>query len=432
MTTHPLHQGQQLLAQGQFAQAETLFREFLTGGTQINEARYFLGIALHGLERWTEALAQLDQVDTQHALRTPATLAACNTLQALGRHDEVLQRLTPLQSTVPGDAATAAVLGTSHLMLGHNEQAIEQFEAARLADPNNVGVRQNLATAYRNVGRLDDAIASISQVIAQNDNNPQAHYMLGTFLLESEKPQHALGHAKHAYELNAFDRNALALYAIGLAECDYTDEALSLINYEALLRSDTRTAAPPTFDSMTEFHGALVEELRASDSLVHGSASRTTTGGWHSGNLLPDAGPAVAAFKTIIDERARDYFKQLPSNQQHPYFAWQPEAWQMSIWGVILESQGYQSPHMHPDGWLSGVYYVQVPAAVSGDSGAGCLEFGRGRTGWKTRSETLVRREVPAVGKLVLFPSYYYHRTIPFESSEERICFAFDVRPVVG
>jgi hypothetical protein len=33
------------------------------------------------------------------------------------------------------------------------------------------------------------------------------------------------------------------------------------------------------------------------------------------------------------------------------------------------------------------------------------------------------------VGDIVFFPSSLFHRTIPFESDEERICIAFDVKP---
>ena len=37
-----------------------------------------------------------------------------------------------------------------------------------------------------------------------------------------------------------------------------------------------------------------------------------------------------------------------------------------------------------------------------------------------------------AAGDMVLFPSYLYHRTLPFESDAERICVAFDVIPETG
>jgi hypothetical protein len=35
----------------------------------------------------------------------------------------------------------------------------------------------------------------------------------------------------------------------------------------------------------------------------------------------------------------------------------------------------------------------------------------------------------PEVGTLVLFPSYMWHGTVPFESAEPRITVAFDLLP---
>jgi hypothetical protein len=38
----------------------------------------------------------------------------------------------------------------------------------------------------------------------------------------------------------------------------------------------------------------------------------------------------------------------------------------------------------------------------------------------------------PRAGRMLLFPSYVYHHTIPFHDSENRISFAFDVVPLKG
>ena len=35
----------------------------------------------------------------------------------------------------------------------------------------------------------------------------------------------------------------------------------------------------------------------------------------------------------------------------------------------------------------------------------------------------------PEEGLLLLFPSYFYHGTVPFEAAEPRISIAFDVLP---
>lgn len=88
---------------------------------------------------------------------------------------------------------------------------------------------------------------------------------------------------------------------------------------------------------------------------------------------------------------------------------------------------------VHPEAWLSGVYYVEVPASV-GDATcprpAGWLELGQvdptlGLT--KERKSHFVR---PVAGRLVLFPSYLYHSTIPHRSPGRRISVGIDVIPL--
>ena len=46
----------------------------------------------------------------------------------------------------------------------------------------------------------------------------------------------------------------------------------------------------------------------------------------------------------------------------HPAMAWATEHWTLRLWATVLDPGGVQLPHLHPLGWLSGVYYVQVPS----------------------------------------------------------------------
>ena len=46
------------------------------------------------------------------------------------------------------------------------------------------------------------------------------------------------------------------------------------------------------------------------------------------------------------------------------------------------------------------------------------------------KAKPVVRSCPPHEGLVVLFPSYFYHRTEPFVSQEKRISIAFDILPV--
>jgi len=99
-----------------------------------------------------------------------------------------------------------------------------------------------------------------------------------------------------------------------------------------------------------------------------------------------------------------------------------------------MRSAGHQLPHVHPSAWLSGVYYAQLPGAVSEQDAdqAGWIEFGRPPDKLAGGSSFPVRRFAPHEGRMFIFPAFLYHQTVPFVSDEPRISLAFDVVPLAG
>ena len=143
---------------------------------------------------------------------------------------------------------------------------------------------------------------------------------------------------------------------------------------------------------------------------------------------------AAVALERAIRQAVHDYMAHLRNALgSHPYVISLPEQWHLDTWGVVLRSQGHQGPHFHPEGYISGVYYVNVPDEVSGGrNDDGCIEFGRTAEVIGGSAEPITRVIKPEAGLALLFPSYFYHRTLPFESDAERICVAFDVIPETG
>lgn len=98
-------------------------------------------------------------------------------------------------------------------------------------------------------------------------------------------------------------------------------------------------------------------------------------------------------------------------------------------WAVLMERHGYETPHINPDGLVSGVYYVRLPELVaeSDSSYAGWIEFGMPGPVFATRRPVSTRLVQPVAGKMLLLPSYFWHRTIPFDSAQDRLSIAFDL-----
>lgn len=96
-------------------------------------------------------------------------------------------------------------------------------------------------------------------------------------------------------------------------------------------------------------------------------------------------------------------------------------------WSVELRPGGFHADHVHPRGWLSSAFYVDVPPAVD-EGRQGWLSFGR--PGVPTRPALEPFRSIrPEPGTLAIFPSYLWHGTEPFAGDRTRLTVAFDIVP---
>ena len=90
-------------------------------------------------------------------------------------------------------------------------------------------------------------------------------------------------------------------------------------------------------------------------------------------------------------------------------------------------------PHIHTSGWLSGVYYVDVPGAVDDPRAgqAGWLRLGPARHDIPLSREPIIRAFKPEPGLMITFPSYFWHETVqlPAESGGQRLCYSYDLQP---
>lgn len=76
-------------------------------------------------------------------------------------------------------------------------------------------------------------------------------------------------------------------------------------------------------------------------------------------------------------------------------------------WSIRMTNGGHHVDHNHPDGKLSGVYYLRT-----------------GKGGNLKLGDRLI---VPEPGMLVLFPSWMIHGTTTYEGDEPRLTVAFDI-----
>jgi len=332
----------------------------------------------------------------------------------------------------PDHAESWGNLGVMLQKSGKLDAAADAYNRLRSLNPGSPVGHVKFADACHDMERYGDALTAYEQALAIDPDDPSAWWGLSRvsmFVGEWDKALEAADRALPHYPGNTF---LLSFKSVAYSELGMDSEAADLVDFDRLIEVKD-FSVPNGYADLKSFNTALCDHSLAHPSLVYEPSGKSTTKGYQTTNLAEseDQGP-VALLLAMIDEAVREYQETHPIDPSHAFLAQRPERWDFFIWATVLGSQGHQASHFHGSGWLSGVYYAKIPDVILGDSEtqAGWIEFGRAAKYPKAKAEHEVRLYQPREGMVVLFPSYFYHRTEPFESKDERISIAFDIMPL--
>ncbi len=416
-----------LEALGRFDEAEDAYRRALTIDGGFAEAHFNLGNVLKGFGRYDEAQGAYKQA---LRLKPGFSEAHCNlgtVLQEMGQGEDAVGAYRRALKLAPNHIEARYNLGTALHQAGRSDDAVAAYQAVVAAAPEHVGALVNLGYAHKEKGRFEEAEAAYRRAIAVEPGYHKVHSNLGDLMLEKGDAGAALEVCDAYLEAYPGNSGMLAFKSIVLGEIGDQRSLGDLVDFDRFLRP-TRFAAAQGFAAIADFNAALESHILDHPTLVYAPNSHATRLGRHSGELLVAPKGPVAVLEQMIEGAVAAYQDALPADESHPFPAARPRRWRLNAWAVVLDRQGHQVAHIHPTAWLSGVYYVRVPGAIAGDQGpAGCIEFGRPAEDFHCTVEHAVRALRPEEGLMVLFPSYFYHRTVPFESAEHLMSIAFDV-----
>jgi tetratricopeptide (TPR) repeat protein len=112
--------------------------------TTIAEAHYYLGIIY---QRWSNDLKSFENYQKAMHLDNTSVqyvLATAEALIALERLDEAEQLILPTMDRFEHNAALHHLLGQIALLKGESEQAVQKYEEARLLNPDDQGLLEEL------------------------------------------------------------------------------------------------------------------------------------------------------------------------------------------------------------------------------------------------------------------------------------------------
>lgn len=433
------------LSVGRADEAALLFRRAISVRPSAARPRLGLARALHAAGSLDPARAAcMEALDLEPALLA-APIELAEILAAQGRLEEACVALRRVLDHERGHAAAHRLLGTLLHRLGRLDEAAHHLQAAIRSDPSGTDALYSLGTVLHALRRFDEAISVYDRALSLRPDLADALFEVGKprhihALFDLGDPGRALGALNGFLAEHPGQACALALKAVALDELGNSRDAAALVDFDRLI-TRTQIGSLPGCGDIAALNEALTRHILAHPTLREAPDSFSLSRGRSTGELLaPPLGPmpaferlvraAVAQYQRTLHQRTL-HQRALPGPADHPFVASMPREWRLTMWANVIEAEGYQVPHIHPSGWLSAVYYVKVPEIVRTEAvrRSGWIEFGEPYRDLTRTFAPRLRSFQPEPGLLLLFPSYFYHKTLPFDAPEQRISISFDVVP---
>jgi len=407
-------------AQGRHEEALAAQRAAQAAGPHRWHAAMEAAALLRKLGHDSQALAAYEDVITAAPDYVPAHQEYTDLAWSLGHDIGGLKSYAFARARVGPRPDLMLAEAETRLRLNQAAPAAELLIQARELAPQDADIANALARALAMRGQKDEARAEFARTLALAPQMVAHRRDFGTFLLAIHDFAAARDMLEPALELAPRDQSILACLA--LARRLLGDAGWQRLMDVELVR-EVHLPVPRGFADTASFHHALAEELTARHTHRVAPLDQTLRGGTQtSGRLFDNPSRAVGLLREGIARALEDHVAALSPDAAHPFLSRAGQGFGFAgSWSSCLAPGGFHTNHVHPSGWISSAYYVALP-----DGEEGALQFGQSQFLLGADDEPL-RVVKPAAGKLVLFPSYFWHGTVPFHAAGRRLTVAFDV-----
>ena len=444
-----------LANQGRYAEARKYVSARLAQARNDPNTRFENAFLLHKERRHEEALAEYSALEREGVVSETLFSAKATALLGVRRVDEAMAVFRQGAECFPTSARLHSEWADARRLSGMSkDEATDEFERALFRAPQDPGLRLACAQSLLRVQRTERATEITNEGLRQNGDHPALHWLLGACAVAAGD----FAAAEQAYRRAASlapTKGILKSLAHTLLRRGSAIEALAIIE-------PSMEAAPNDQEWLAYYCTALriasdsrFSELADVESFVKIIDLPAPASGWtglvrtldrfhasHNGAfeqidqiaiqvprpLMNDMDDELRRFFSLALDATREFVRGLPRSMTHPFLRRIREECRLAgAWTVRLIEGGSHTNHVHPMGWISSAFYAKVPPRQEGDDPcAGWLTCGEPDAPMPSCSP--LRFVEPKVGRLVLFPSYMWHGTIPFPRGE-RMTIAFDMLP---
>jgi tetratricopeptide (TPR) repeat protein len=452
-----------LKAVGRVDDALAIYERWVIAAPTSGVAEHNLAATLGDLGRSAEAEVAARRAFAK-GLDAPETrLVQARALVTLGCYDEAeaafhaaLTR-QPLYVEAHRDLAQLIWMRTEN-----KDQATAAIDAGLRRDPNATALRQLKAKVLTFAGDLAGADAVLRDAAQRRPDDAAVQMSAAQAAIEVGDPARGLLNAERGRALSTPDdpqaatfvceamlavgrtKEAAALAEDMLRRSPHAQQPLAyvatawrilgdprygeLYDYAAFVRPWT-IDVPDGWTSLDAYLADLAQALNAQHRLKTHPLDQSLREGSQVSHVLQSDHPAIKAFPEAVDGPIRAHMQAVGKGRDALRSRNTGDYRFQGVWSVKLRPGGGRHvDHLHPEGWLSSACYIDLPGAIEGEGRQGWIKFGPPGvpTVPKLEPEHFVK---PEPGLLVLFPSYMWHGTVPFEGPDSRLTVAFDVVP---
>lgn len=421
------------LEAGRFEEALAACRNLLAFQPNSPDALAVAGIASMQLGDAKTAVEFLEQAVKRRAEMPVAWLHLGSARKALGLGEQAVKAYRKALSLKPDLTPAAHNLGALLQEQGKHAEAVQVYRSALERSPNQAAAStwRNLALALEQTGELEEAREAYRKSIALDPEWVLPRSGLMRLLWTMRDMPRLLVTCEAWLKRRPADTEALAWMALAYGETGETEKRDTLLDFDRLVA--VYDLPPPSgWSDNAVFHADMMQHIYAHPTLKVPGADHPT---YHHPNLAiseelldADRGP-MTGYEELVRGALERYLQGLP--EDHPVRVHWPKKWRLSVWAALLKGEGNLVPHIHIDGYVGGVYYVRLPPVTAREDAeqAAWFELGRPPAELGAAAAPKTRRIQPREGRIILFPSYLYHGTVPFAEGRDRLSVAFDVVP---
>lgn len=310
------------------------------------------------------------------------------------------------------------------------EKATQEIKKAISITPNNLEYQYKLAELLNLQNQSTESLNLLNKIIEQNPQFNLASRLKGIIELQQNEASKAEQTLQKAIKIDNTDQRSLAYYTIAkLAQNKQqeVEEFMALGHFVKEFRFDPI----PDYETLIAFNRDFEKDIKNHSLLRKEPNGLAARNGYLTDNIFQDKTKSIKLFRKILKQKIKQYINELPNDLQHHMLRHKTSNYEINSWATWVKGDGFIDKHIHEESWISGAYYCKVPKiTIAAQNREGYFEYGCVPNDIQIEIDKKRGYVQPIEGKLVIFPSYLYHQTIPHQTTEDRISIAFDLTPL--